>query len=262
MELYSLLKSLSKVLQASQPSQTPSVPTAMQRAVLLLASDLACKVPLELFAPRHFFSASDAGAISEGTPPGGDRRTKHPDELTAVGKQTRRLLRDEVFRRFGLDRWGRNFEQESHLFDMTLALHPGCRQLQYMDKLSDNAPEVFRVKAKVFAQIQNLVENVIVHERSMAQMRRQAPEDAQASAGQPGVDAGEGSKKARVSPPANHDMVNAMAKAGLFDTQVTMDSDGEWEKDSTPAEEAEEAVKTWRTAKVGDFVTHGNGSVP
>lgn len=223
----------------------------MQRMVLLLASDLDCTKPLELHEPSHYYTIPVVAGAPGELPARTERTVKHPEQLTEVGRRTRALLRDEVFRRFGLDRWGQNFERESHLFDMALALHPGCRQLQYMDKLSAESGDVCKIKNKVYAQIQQLVENVVVQERSTIKVRKAAVlGDSGVSEAQAENSSHEQTKRLKLVPPANHDMVNAMAKAGLFDAQITVDSDGEWENDSTPAEEAEDAVKNWHLAKV------------
>lgn len=60
-----------------------------------------------------------------------------------MGKTTRTKVREELFKLFGRERWGKGYERESHVFDMVLALHPGCRQLHYMDKMSESPDEVW-----------------------------------------------------------------------------------------------------------------------
>lgn len=281
LELYSLLKSLSEVFESSHfHVSAPSTATTVQRIVLLLASELDGDKPLELHEPAHYYSVSkptDGGnnedTAEQKTAHINERTIKQPEELTPVGRETRAKIREELFKRFGLERWGKDFEREAHLFDMVLALHPGCRQLQYMDKLSSDPENVFKIKAKVYVQIQQLVEDVLTSERSALKARR--TDEATATVEEEG-DGGRGggarspfgdenstrssnssNKRVKLSAPSpstspskDRERLNILAKAGLLDPQGMPDIEGGCDSEKSVAEEAEEAVKAWRMATV------------
>lgn len=60
------------------------------------------------------------------------------------------------------------FNEESHLFDMAMALNPGCRALGYIDVLSPTPDLAKAVKGKVWAQLASRVGEVIAAERAAA----------------------------------------------------------------------------------------------
>lgn len=160
--------------------------------------------------------------------------------------------------------------------------------------------KVIHIKAKVWRQIQQLVEGAVKHDRAasatvkrkldsrqIAQGSTAAPAAAAeatgselngsatnegyysttGAAGTADADAVDGrkgrgrSKRMKLSRnPSNptsgsssqedHEMMEAMASAGLCDPQSMFDSNVERSHERSPAEEAEEAVRAWRTAKV------------
>lgn len=214
-------------------------------------------------------AALGAGAAPTKKLPG--RVSKRPSELTVVGRTTREKSRDAVYRALGLRRWGDKHGEESHMFDMILALHPGCRQLGYVDKLASPGL-VSGIKTKVYSQIMRLVEAVIEFER--AEMAKALP-DHRASVGG-GGSSGDGEngreggtpghshrKRPRVSPasPFDDDPADGnafeeendpMASAGVFDAVA----EGRAEEDERigAAEEAAAAVEAWCSAKVSVVV--------
>lgn len=190
------------------------------------------------------------------------RVSKRPSELTVVGRLTREHSRDAVYRALGLRRWGEKHGEESHMFDMVLALHPGCRQLGYVDKLSSKGL-ISMIKTKVYSQIMRLVEAVIEFER--AEMAKTLPNHCSSGGGSgSGGDGGrEGGppghsyrKRPRVSPASPFDDPaggafeenDPMASAGVFD--AVAEGRGEEDERIGAAEEAAAAVEAWCSAKV------------
>lgn len=201
-------------------------------------------------------AALGAAAVPTKKLPG--RVSKRPSELTVVGRLTREHSRDAVYRALGLRRWGEKHVEESHLFDMVLALHPGCRQLGYVDKLCSKGL-VSMIKTKVYSQIMRLVETVIEFER--AEMAKALPNRCASGGSDGGSEGGTPGhsyrKRPRVSPTSPFDDDPAgkafeendpMASAGVFDAVA----EGRAEEDERigAAEEAAAAVEAWCSAKV------------
>lgn len=273
-----MMKSMTLVIQDCQNKDHPSGVTAMERMISLLLNDLNVDKPLKLHDASHHFalpvrgSASAAGNGAPGTPvasptnatstkpstaaaaaaattsSGKSPRTVRPDgNLSDIGREARNKLREAVFKRFGRDRWGDGFEKHSHLFDMAMALHPHCRKLGYVDKLSElsgdsRAKLAEAIREKIWASITVLAERVVARERA------EAGKMAGSADGGGGGDTNPKSKKRQKVSHFPKDIARERADSGVFD------SDGEEDVELTPAQEAAEAVDEWRRAKVSPGV--------
>lgn len=277
------MKSLALVIPACQLGSELSAPVAMLRLVMLLSADLDVTKPLELHHAGQYYAlprtsvppvppvgGTRAEQAHEGQEPAAEAEAtaaaeiakgkhslpsfKQPRDLTEMGQSARATARDAVYEGFASRRWGQEFEKESHLFDMVLALHPGCRQLGYINRLSRSPTLVPKIKSKVYAQIATLAEAVIESER--AAMARALP-------GACEVNDGIGERnpkrlKMRGASPfdskAEQDAEenDTMASAGVFDSVFEPDRCGFTDEDNgqSAAEEASDATKAWCEAKV------------
>lgn len=269
------MKSLALVIPTCQSAAEPSSSlAAMLRIIMLLSADLDETKPLELHDARRYWTRPPT-AEGEGQNPSSEpapssvkapsRLKKHPSELTEVGRSTRSLARSAVYERLGRRRWGRDYLEESHLFDMALALHPGCRQLEYVNKLSEMPSLASKIKEKVYRQLSQLAEGVIESERAAtaAAALLGAP-----TAREGAADGGESErspKRQRLSPSlssvvegqAQDEDGDAMASAGVFDAVAGEDGEnGDGNEGVSVTEEAAEVTRTWCAAKVIVFAWH------
>ena len=258
--------------EASSSSQYFAAASAASPVASPVAASAPAAVAAAAATAAAAVAAATAAAALDAAAPvrKPSRVTKRPSELTGVGRATREMARDAVYRAFGLRRWGEKHGEGSQLFDMVLALHPGCRQLGYVDKLSTPAL-VSVIKTKVYAQIMCLVEKVVEFERS--EMAKALPDPCANGNGSSGGESGgcgEGSpagrphrKRPRLTPvsPFDDEPVEGqgaledndpMCSAGVFDAVA----DGRVEEDERigAAEEAAMAVEAWCAAKVSGSV--------
>ncbi|CAM9375153.1 unnamed protein product [Discosporangium mesarthrocarpum] len=244
-EIYSLLKSVALIIQGGQSSKTISSLTSVQRMILLLSTDLNVKKSLLLHDPLHYLTAQQPVTRGEEPPAKAERVRRDHAELSDAGKEMRAKMYDTVYRRFGRKRWGQGYRNESHLFDMMLALNPSCRSLGYIDKLSEAKNTVDLIKGKVWAQLESLVEEVIVVERAAASALK-------AAHGPQGQE--QFQKRVKFTPTWDKDQLDAMASSGMFDTpignSVGEEEDTESDTELSPREEASHVIRAWREARI------------
>lgn len=248
-------------VKGSQQGENGQLPLKQAQPTPSLTAAVLAPVPSPIPA-----SAAVVAAVLKKLP----RKTKQPGDLTGVGQASRETVQSAVYERFGSTRWGEEYGKEGHLFDMVLALHPGCRQLGYMDRLSKAPAAVLPdIKSKVYVQISRLVEGVIESERdaaarefdyAFAVMGDGANGDVTSSS----YSVEKSHKRRRVSG-LDGGYVNGgdgyeddpMASAGVFDVVPGVEGaggsgeGGEGEEEAIPAAvEASEATKAWCAAKV------------
>lgn len=236
-ETYSLIKSLALIIQGSQSTKIISSSTIMQSMIMLLTADLNVEKSLLLHEPSHYFS--EPVAHGEEAPAKTARTRKDHSELSRTAQETRAKTYAAVFKRFGQKRWGKGYERESHLFDMVLALNPSCRSLGYVDKLSTTKGVVGPVKHKVWAQLESMVEEVIVVERAAASPVKRRRDDRERPR-----------KRLKVVSKWDKEQLEEMAGSGMFDAPLDGDEEDDGGTEVSPTEEASIVIRTWREAKV------------
>lgn len=253
------MKSLALTVESSQSSiesEAISCVPAMQQIILLLGSDLDVKANLTLHGASQYFSPPPKVAVEGGdkdkepfqAAEASDCTPRAHGELSATGRETRRMAHAAVFDRFGRKRWGQGYEQESHLFDMALALNPSSRGLGYVDNLSQTKSVVGLVKEKVWAQLQAMVEEVVVVERATGKSEEAKGRKAERARERED----ERSQKRLKLTPTQKTRREEMARSGIFDEAID-DSETDYDDDDiglSPREEAANVISTWRTAKV------------
>lgn len=235
------MKSLALIIQGSQSTNIISSSTSMQSMIMLLTADLRVEKSLLLHDPSHY--SAEPVAKRDEAPLKKPRTRKDHAELSRTGKETRAKAYEAVFKRFGQRRWGQGYKQESHLFDMVLALNPSCRSLGYVDKLSATKNVVDPIKRKVWAQLEKLVEEVVVVERALAS---------------PVKDRGNGRerprKRLKLTSKWDKEQLEEIAGSGMFDASLDGDEEDDGGTELSPREEASDVIWTWRAAKVFLFV--------
>lgn len=231
------MKHLQLVVQGSHSKTRliTSVPT-ISRLVMLLTKDLNAERPLAL----HEASSSPSEGAGRPASATTQRIEKTHAELTATGQATRVLTREAVWRCFGSTRYGESLDGDSHLFDMAMALNPGCRALGYIDVLSPTTGVANRVKAKVWAQLASRVGEVIAAERATASAKSNAAS---------GVDRAR--KRLKSTPSTDTAQLLDMKQSGLYDGALdSSDDESEEEDNQAVMAEARMLVAAWRNQKV------------
>ena len=266
-EIYSLLKSLQLVIVGCQSTRSiTSVPT-MSGLVMLLTRDLNVNRPLLLHnaSPHHPVPCPPSKVVGNPSllpppppPPADpqDRTERTHADLTPTGKSTRVQTREAVWKHFGSKRYGSEFKEESHLFDMAMALNPGCRALGYVDVLSPTPDLAKAIKAAVWAQLASRVGEVVASER--AANRAAAIAAATLNSADQGV--GQAHKRPRLGKQTVDAAAQRVAQrlemqqSGLYDDALDSSSDSgeetEEEGGQSIAAEAYMLINEWRHKKV------------
>lgn len=227
------MKYLQLVVKGSHSTRFITCVPTMSRLVMLLTKHLNVERPLAL----HEASPPPEGAA---WPARATQRTeKTHAELTATGQATRVVTREAVWKRFGCKRYGVGLEGDSHLFDMAMALNPGCRALGYIDVLSPTTGVANRVKAKVWAQLASRVGEVIAAERATASAKSNAAS---------GIDSAR--KRLKPTPSTDTAQLMDMKKSGLYDGALDSSGDDSEEDNQAVIAEARMLVAAWRNQKV------------
>lgn len=232
------MKHLQLVVQGSHSTTgvITSVST-MSRLVMLLTNNLNAERPLAL---HEVPSSPPDGAARPASATAQRPKITH-EELTPTGQTTRVLTREAVWKCFGSKRYGEGLDGDSHLFDMAMALNPGCRALGYIDVLSPTTGVANRVKAKVWAQLASRVGEVIAAERATASARSSAAS---------GVDRAR--KRLKPTPSTDTAQLLDMKQSGLYDGALdSSDDESEEEDNQAVVAEARMLVAAWRNQKVG-----------
>lgn len=235
--MFSIMKYLQLVVQGSHSATRfiSCVPT-MSRLVMILTKDLNVDRPFAL----HEASSPPKGASRPPANAPTNRTEKTHAELTAAGQATRVLTREAVWKRFGSKRYGEGLEGESHLFDMAMALNPGCRALGYIDVLSPTTGVANRVKAKVWDQLASRVGDVIAAERAAASVKSSAASSEERAR-----------KRLKATPSADTAQLMDMKQSGLYDGALDSSGDESEEEDNQAViAEARMLVAAWRNQKV------------
>lgn len=244
------MKYLQLVVQGNHSARLiTSVPT-MSRLVMLLTKDLNVERPLALHEPSSPSSSSSSSPPEEAARPASAAATQRTEkkhaELTATGQATRVLTHEAVWKRFGSKRYGEGLEGSSHLFDMAMALNPGCRALGYIDVLSPTTSVANRVKAKVWAQLALRVGEVIAAERATASARSNAAS---------GIERAR--KRSKTVPSTDTAQLMDMKQSGLYDGALDSSGDESEEEDNQAIiAEARMLVSAWRNQKVRAHNSH------
>lgn len=249
LELYTLMKEVALVIESCQSTSVPSAPTALQRIVALLDL-LDPSKPLLLHDPEHFFVLPKRRGIAPAEKK--TRVTKQPEELTDVAKTTRGRLHASIFKRFGEKRYGRKYKDESHLFDMAVAFNPAMREHGYINRLAESASLAREVKDKIWLQIAEVAEKVIISMRAEDKM----VDDAMGGERYQTTDKGGGeiydssSKRLKMGPELSEAVMRTYESAGLFDKPAAKPVRASERAQKPPIEEAKGLVKEWREAQV------------
>ena len=252
LELYSLMKEVTLVIQSCQSASAPSAPTALLRIVALLDL-LDPSKPLLLQAPEHYFVLPKKKG--QAPSPKKARVRKQPGELTELARITRQKLRAAIFKRFGYKRYGKRYKEESHLFDMVVAFNPAMRELGYIDRLAASPGLSQKVKDKIWLQIAQVAEKVIISKRTEEKMvsdavggERYRTTDQDGEAGG-SVDTSR-NQRLKMGPEISEVVMANYESAGLFDKPADNPAGASERALRSPLEEAEELLKDWREAQV------------
>lgn len=249
LELYSLMKEVALAIESCQSTSVPSAPSALQHIVALLDL-LHPSKPLLLHDPDHFFVHPKIRGQAKSAQK--CRVRKQPEDLTDLAKTTRAKLHAAVFKRFGAKRYGKRYEEESHLFDMAVAFNPAMRAHGYIDRLADSASVAGKVKEKIWLQIARLAEMVIISKRAKEQVasgvagfKRRQPthrvrEDLHNAS----------SKRLKMGSEINEAVMSTFESAGLFDKPAAKPLRSSEGMQASAIEEAKGLVKDWREAQV------------
>lgn len=243
------MKEVALVIESCQATSVPSAPSALQHIVALLEL-LHPSKPLSLHDPEHFFIHPKLRRQAKSAKK--RRVRKQPEDLTDLAKTTRAKLHAAVFKRFGAKRYGKQHEEESHLFDMAVAFNPAMREHGYIDRLADSASVAGEVKEKIWLQIARLAEVVIISKRSKEQVvsgetgsrRHQAT----GRVGEVMHDAS--SKRLKMGPEVSEAVISTFESAGLFDKPAANPVRASERGQTSAIEEAKGLVKDWREAQV------------
>ena len=154
LEVYTLLRSINLLLKDLQGGSVTSGPQLIMRVNLLLRSDLALDKPLIVVDPAVVERKEEPAASGEGgsgpTLPRGHRAVAAAD-LTDVGTQSRKLLRDAISKRFVKNRYHSSGDctKTDYLFDAAAMAHPGLVRMQWVDRMSDTVAHAKLVKGKI-----------------------------------------------------------------------------------------------------------------
>lgn len=243
------MKDVAIVIESCQSTSVPSAPTALQRIIALLDL-LDPSKPLLLHDPEHFFVLPKKRGLPQSAKK--PRASKQPAELTAIARTTREKLRVAIFKRFGEKRYGKKFKDESHLFDMAVAFNPAMREHGYIDRLAASPILARAVKAKIWLQVAQVVEKVIISKRAEEQMvsgamggeryltMDQAERDLDNSS----------NKRMKMGPELSEAVMNTYESAGLFDKPADTPVSASERALKSPLEEAKVLVNAWREAQV------------
>lgn len=237
------MKEVALVIENCQSTSVPSAPPAIQHAVAILKT-LDFTKPLQLHDPAYFFARPSP---QDKAP----RVSKEPNELTAVARDTRAKLRAAIFKRFGKKRYGRNFREESHLFDMALAFNPAMRQHGYIDQLAETPAVAKAVKAKIWEQITGLTEMAVVAKRAEAATTAAAIDEEEGDIGEQERESSDTcQKRLKMGPEQDVAVMSALEDAGIFDQPVVEPVSERESAEKSAYEEAKEVVTAWRMAQV------------
>lgn len=248
------------MIQSCQSTSAPSAPTALQRVVALLDL-LDPSKPLLLHDPEHFFVHPKERGGKAHPEKKKTRVSKLPEELSDVGRTARAKLHASVFKRFVAPRYGGRYEEESHLLDMAVAFNPAMRELGYIDRLAQSPILAREVQDKIWLQIAQVAEKVIISKRAEEQMV--------ASAKKRMVSNVLGGKRGHTTEKAGGDVCASSRKhlkmgheevseavmrtyesAGLFDKPADKPLPALEGAQASAMEEAKGLVKDWREAQV------------
>ena len=240
------MKEVALVIESCQSTSVPSAPTALQRIVALLDL-LDPSKPLLLHDPEHFFVLPKRRGEAQAEKK--SRVTKQPEELTDVAKTTRAKLHASVFKRFGEKRYGKKYKEESHLFDMAIAFNPAMRGHGYIDRLAGSACLARGIKDKIWLQIAEVAEKVIISMRAEKQMVSGAVggERRQTTDIIAGWEINDSScKRLKMGPDVSEAIISTYESAGLFDKTGDKRVRASERAQNSAIKEAKGLVKDWR----------------
>ena len=164
LELYTLIRAVNIVLKDMQSNSPTSGPCFVLGIAELLASELCLEQPLLVVNPAIEAGKEepeDIGVDMEAS--GRDTESNLPrghmlvpaNELTEIGRESRRQLRAGIVKRFVRDRYlsTGDCDRASYVFDAAALAHPAMYKLRHVDRMCDTPTQASHVKG----QIKNVV---------------------------------------------------------------------------------------------------------
>lgn len=243
--MYSIVQAVNGTMAHCQSTSEATAPGALAGLVVLMTTDLDTAGPLPVVR------VPPIGEKGEDEPTTTEMRAAH--DLSPLATTTRRIFHDAIAKRVVKKRYGSGANNHSHRFDMTVALSPRSRLLQYLKVLHEaeiGKTGGFKMSA---ANLQDVVFNKLSHLAAKAvESQRARYRDGGEGKGADGRK--EKRRKVNRSPEVegvHNTKTAAMAAAGFYDESSGDDDENADEpRGISPLVEGRAAVDAWKTAKV------------